>query len=421
MPNSRPLPPVLRVWTNRNYAFFMGGCIPNYITYWMQRVGIGWLAWEMTHSPLWLGILAAMDLAPLLLLAPIAGAVVDRWDPLKQFRIAQFCILLHAAALPLLYFSGNMSIGALLGLTAFYGIVYPFMSSARLAVLPRTMRREDLASGIALDSALFHGSRFLGPAIAGVLIPIFGVGATLVVNAFGSAWLQVCLLFVKLASPEGPGRKARNIFRDVGEAFSYVRHHGGIGPIFLVLVVVSTFTRPVQDMMPGIAGSIYHAGPVGLAWLTSSLGVGAMISGAWIAFRGRIAGLTQVIINGALLMTAGIAGLVSTDIIYIGIPFAVLTGFSLNTMSTSVQTLVQASVPDDMRGRVMSLYIMIFRGAPAMGSLILGAVSTHIGLQVSFTCAAVLSFTMWVIFRPRRRAIAAELEQEATPRRRVAN
>ncbi len=412
MLKSRTLPPVLRVWTHRNYAIFMGGCIPNYITFWMQRVGIGWLAWDMTHSPLWLGIVTAADLAPLLLLAPIAGALADRWEVLKQFRLTQVCILLHGAALPALYFADLLRIEVLLALTVFYGIVYPFMSAARLSVMPRTLPRADLASGIALDSAFFHGSRFLGPAIAAMIIPVFGVGSTLLVNAFGSAWLQLALFFVKLRPPEGEARKPKNMFNDVKESFSFVRNHGGIGPIFLMLTVASCFTRPIQDMMPGIAGSVFHAGPVGLAWLTSSLGIGAMISAGWIAFRGRISGLTNVVVNGALLLSIGTFGLVSTEWIYIGIPFAVLMGFSLNTMSTSVQALVQNAVGDDMRGRVMSLYIMIFRGAPALGSLLIGLASTHFGLRAAFAVSACLNLILWIVFMPRRRKIAVSMERD---------
>ena len=112
------MPPVLSVWKNRNYAIFMSGCIPNYITFWMQKVGIGWLAWEMTHSPFWLGVVTAVDLAPLLILAPFAGALADRWEAMKQFRITQIGVLLHGIALPAVYFSGLMRIEVLIALTA---------------------------------------------------------------------------------------------------------------------------------------------------------------------------------------------------------------------------------------------------------------------------------------------------------------
>jgi MFS family permease len=409
---SDKLPPALRVWTHRDYAIYMAGCIPNYMTFWMQKVGIAWLAWELTHSPFWLGVVTAMDLAPLLLLAPLAGALSDRWEPLRLFRITQICILAHGLALPALYFSGLMRIEVLLVLTAYSGIVYPFMSTARFSIVPRLLPRIDLPSAIGVDSAFFHGSRFLGPAIAGFVIPAFGVGGTFVVNAAGSAGLLTALFFVRLRPAEASTRKTKNILADVREAFSYVRHHGGIGPIFLVLTVASTFTRPVQDMMPGIVDGIYHAGASGLAWMMSSLGVGAMMSAGWIAVRGRTAGLTSVIILGAFSVSLGVMGLVSTDHLAFGIPIAVFTGFSLNTMSTSVQTLVQSAVADEMRGRVMGLYIMIFRGAPAFGSLLIGAASTHFGLRNAFVAAGCMGLLSWAAALPRRRAIAVALERE---------
>ena len=412
MKKTRTLPPVLSVWTNRNYAIFMAGCIPNYITFWMQKVGIGWLAWELTHSPFWLGVVTAVDLAPLLILAPFAGALADRWEAMKQFRVTQIGTLLHGIALPALYFTDNLTIEALIALSAYSGVIYPFNSTARLSLLPRTLPRAEFATGIGLDSAFFHGSRFVGPAIAAMIIPVYGVGATFLVNAFGSAGMQFALFFVKLPPADGEPRKAKNIFKDVGEAMSYIRGNRGIATIFLMLTVSSAFTRPIQDMMPGIAGDIFHSGAVGLAWLTSSLGVGAMISAAWIANRGRVSGLTTVIIAGAFNVSMAVFGLVATDKLAFGIFCAVLTGFSLNTMSTSVQTLVQTAVSDEMRGRVMSLYIMIFRGAPAFGSLLIGVLSSHYGLRATFMVAASMSLLTGLIALPRRKRLAKDLDLE---------
>ncbi len=410
MQNSAPIRPILRVWTYRDYALFMAGCIPNYITFWMQKVGIGWLAWDLTHSTFWLGLVTAIDLAPLLIFAPIAGALADRWGALNQFRVTQIGVMAHAAALPGLYFTGFLNIEALVALTIFSGIVYPFMSTARLGVLPRILPRDILASGIGMDSAFFHGSRFIGPAIAALLIPLYGVGATFVVNAIGCGGLLIALWLIELRPAEGEARKPKNLFADVGEAFSYVRHHDGIGPIFLLLTIASTFTRPIQDMLPGIAGGIFHAGPEGLAWLTSALGIGAMISAAWIATRGRVAGLTTVIMTGALNVSIGSIALVLSDQLLLGIPCAALIGFSLNTMSTSVQTLVQSAVSDDMRGRVMSLYVMIFRGAPALGSLVIGLISDRFGLSATFVLAGCLGLISWGFSMPKRKQIAASLE-----------
>ncbi len=411
MPRPARLPPILRVWENRDYAVYMAGSIPNYVTFWMQKVGIGWLAWELTHSPFWLGVVTAVDLAPLLLLAPFAGALSDRREPLRLFRLTQIGILGHGLALPILYFTGLMRIETLLALTAYSGVVYPFMSAARFSIVPGLMPRGDLASGVALDSAFFHASRFIGPAIAGFIIPAFGVGGTFVVNAAGSAGLLIALCFVNVRPSENRPRRAKNIFADVVEAISYVRNHGGIGQIFLILTIASTCARPVQDMMPGIVDGIYHAGPRGLAWMMSSLGVGAMLSAAWIAARGRTAGLTSWIMFGAFNVSLCVMCIVMVETLALAIPLAVLTGFSLNTMSTSTQALVQSSVDDAMRGRVMSLYIMIFRGAPAFGSLLVGAASSHIGLRAAFIGASCLALVSWASALPRRRAIAAALEQ----------
>jgi predicted MFS family arabinose efflux permease len=303
-----------------------------------------------------------------------------------------------------------MRLEALIALTLYSGVVYPFMTTARYSIVPRLVPRTELASAIGLDSAFFHGSRFLGPAIAGFVIPAFGVGGTFVVNAAGSAGLLTALCFLRLRPAEAPPKRSRNILADMREAFLYVRRHPGIGRIFLVLTVASTCTRPVQDMMPGIVDGVYRAGPQGLAWMVSSLGVGAMMSAAWIAMRGRTSGLTSIVIIGAFSVSLCVMFIVAAPGLVFGIPAAILTGFSLNSMSTSTQTLVQSAVADDMRGRVMGLYIMIFRGAPAFGSLLIGAASSHFGLRAAFIGAGCVGLLSWAVAAPKRKAIAAALE-----------
>jgi MFS family permease len=213
-------------------------------------------------------------------------------------------------------------------------------------------------------------------------------------------------------TPERKAEVAPNIWREIGESFAYVRTHAGIWPAFLLLTVASVFVRSIQDMLPGFAGEVFGDGAVGLAYLTSAMGVGAMASAARVAFRGRITGLTRQAVSGALGLGAATVGFVATDILWVGVIFSALIGFTLNTMSTSISALVQCAVSDAMRGRVVSLYQLVFRGTPAIGSLILGVTSASVGLRWTFAGSAAICFIAWLIVRPRRRDIAAALEIE---------
>lgn len=405
-----PFQSLLRVWRHRNYALFMGGMAPSLVTLWMQRVGIGWLAWELTHSPAWLGAVAAADLAPMLVLAPFAGAITDRGDPWKQSLVTQTLVFCQAVALAVFSLTGWITIEMLFTLSLFSGFLQPLNSTARHAIVPATVPRDAFATAIATDSALFNASRFVGPAIAGLLIPFAGVGGTFVVHSFGCAIFVAALWFMDLPPPDHTGRPRRHILRDIVEGFAYVRHHAGIGPLFLLLIIVSVFIRPMQDMLPGFAGSVFDSGAVGLAWLTSAMGVGAMVSAVSIAMRGHVAGLTRAVIRGSLGLSLSVFGFIATDVMWMSVVAAAFVGFTFNSISTSIQTLVQSAIANELRGRIMGLYTLIYRGTPAFGSIAIGVLAESLGLRFTFAITAFLAFLAWTITAPKRRAITAAVE-----------
>lgn len=405
-----PVQSLLRVWRYRNYALFMGGMAPSLVTLWMQRVGIGWLAWELTHSPAWLGAVAAADLAPMLVLAPFAGAITDRGHPQRQSLVTQILLLAQALTLAVCTMAGWITIEILFALSLWSGVLQPLSSTARHAIVPATVPRDAFATAIATDSALFNASRFVGPAIAGLLIPSVGVGGTFLVHSMGCAVFATALSFMDLPPPDRRAEARRAIVGDVIESFAYIRSHAGIGPLFLLLVILSVFIRPVQDMLPGFAGSVFHTGAVGLAWLTSAMGVGAMSSAVWIAMRGHVAGLTGAVIRGSLGLSLSVFVFVATDMMWLSVIAAALTGFTFNSISTSIQTLVQSAIANELRGRIMGLYTLIYRGTPAFGSIAIGGLAEGLGLRVTFAIAALLAFVAWAITAPKRRTIAAAVE-----------
>lgn len=403
------LPPLLRVWTHRNYAYYIGGMTPNLITLWMQRVGIGWLAWELTESTIWLGLVAAADLAPMLFLAPFAGVAVDRGNPLRIQRIATALEVLQALALGIFTLLGMMQIELLFALSLMLGCVHPYATASRHAMIPSLVPREIYATAVAMDSALFNASRFLGPALAGLVITLSGAGGTFIVNACGCA-IFLWGLFQVDALPPKRDQARRSVWGDVRSSLSYIRGHIGIAVLFVLVTVMSTFARPVQDMLPGFSGEVFNKGAIGLAWLTSSMGIGAMASAVWIAARGRVTGLTASVVFGCLGLSLAIIGFVATDNLYVASVFCALIGFTMNSVSTSAQTLVQFTVGDDMRGRVMSFYALVYRGTPAIGAVVVGALSEHLSLRWAFAGVAVIVLLAWVLVLGKRRAMTAALE-----------
>lgn len=400
-----------RVFAHRNYAWFVGGGGPAYITSWMQRVGIGWLAWELSHSPLWLGIVAAADLAPMLILSPFAGALADRKTPLDIVRRTEALLFIQNTLLFVFMLMGWLNITLLVLLSLWSGLVYPFHQAARHSVVPAIVPRADFPTAIALDSALFQVSRFIGPTIAALVIPAFGVTGCFFAHAAGTAWYLFALWKLDVTPPVRDMRPDRSMLSDVKEGLAFVARDIGIWPLFALLATASILLRPIQDMLPGFAGQVFDAGAQGLAWMTSSMGIGAAISAVWIASRGKLKGLTIVVYLGFLGLIASTFAFLLSPSVLVATIFTGLSGFTLNTMSTSIQALVQSSLPDNYRGRVMALYGMIWRGAPAVGAFVAGGVAEHIGLQATFEWATGLCFLIWLAALPLRHKIAFVAER----------
>jgi MFS family permease len=387
--------PIIRVWRHRDYALFMSGIGPHYVTGWMQRFSVGYLAWELSHSPAWLGAVAAADLAPMILIAPLAGAIVDRWDPVKQIKLALFAVLLHAIALSALMLSGMMTIEILFAITLVNGFLMPVYNAARTTVVPACVPRSDFPSAVSLDSSFFHSSRFVGPLLAALVISQWGVGAALLAHVLGVAFF-IIQVFRMRVTPPVRAKPTSNLLQDVSASFAYIRVHKGIFPLFMLMTVASVTARPLQDFLPGFAGAVFRSGADGLALLTAGMGVGAMIGATWIAMRGHTRGMVYIVVLSTIGLAISMLGFVATASLWLSTVFGALAGFTLTVMATAISALVQLAVVDEMRGRVMSLFAMIYRGVPAIGALAIGFAAEMFGLRTAFAIAALVCGGAWL-------------------------
>lgn len=402
---------ILRALRNPNYGIYTAGSSVSLIGTWLQRVATGWLTWELTGSGTWLGIMAFADLFPTVLIGPFAGAAADRLDRLRVTKISQGLAMIQATTLFALTVTGLITIWSLLGLVAFLGIVTAFNQPARLAMIPSLVPRADLPAAIAINSIVFNMARFIGPAVAGVIIVATDVAWAFLVNAVTFTWFLYALSRVRLDSAaEKAVRSGRNLLGDLADGIRYAARHRGIAPILVMLIVVCVGARPVIELLPGFAARVFGSGAAGLATMTSAIGIGAVIGGIWLAGRRDPRGLTRV----ALFSTLGLAlctGLfAATETMWVAAPALVASGFCMVGAGIGTQTLLQFSVDGAMRGRVMSLYGLIFRGAPALGALIMGAASEAIGLQLPVIVGALLVVAAWTWALARRARMAEALE-----------
>ena len=345
-----------------------------------------------------------------MLIGPFAGAAADRWDRRRALRTGQSLMLAQALALFVLTATGLITIWLLLGLTLFAGVVVAFNQPTRLALVPSLVRREDLTAAVATNSIIFNSARFLGPAAAGVIIVTGGVAAAFAANAACTAALVLALSRIRLEDAgQGRGAGRGGLLAEVGEGLGYAARHGGIAPLLLLLLATGLCARPFVELLPGFADAVFQAGAEGLAAMTSSVGLGAIAGGLWLARRDGPDGLAAVALASPLVLALAIFGFVASDRLWLALPALVLAGFAMVAGGVGTQTLLQLAVEGHLRGRVLALYGLIFRGGPALGALVMGALSDVFGLRLPLAAGASLAALAGAAAFARRRAIAAAL------------
>jgi predicted MFS family arabinose efflux permease len=398
-----------RALGHRNYRVYISGNAISLIGTWMQRVSSGWLAWTLTHSGTWLGLISLAEFMPVLFLGPIAGVMADRRDRVGIIRITQLFGCAQATLLAILVAANLISIHLLFVLVLLLGINQGIAQPARLALIPTLVDRDGLPSALAINSIVFNAARFIGPAIAGILIAHISIAAAFAANAVTYIAFQISLANLRDIPPL-PVRAAQNALRASLEAFSYASRHPGIAPMLLLFAVTTIGTRGFIELFPGFADSVFHRGPQGLAMLTSTVGLGAIFGGTWMLLRSQISGLTTIVLANTLVMSLAIVAFTATDNFVMALPCVFVAGTAMVITGIGAQTLIQASVDRSMAGRVMALYGMIFRAGPALGAVVMGTASERLGLRLPLMIGATVSIVCWALTLNRRKAIVASLE-----------
>jgi MFS family permease len=366
---------------NANYGLYVAGSGVSLIGTWMQRISIGWLTWELTHSGLWLGIIAFADFFPVLLVGPVAGAAADRWDRLRVVKTSQTLSLIQATVLFALTASGHINIGLLVLLAALQGVLVAFNQPARLALVPSLVGEADVASAVAINSVIFNCARFIGPMLAGLVIVWSGVPAAFAANALSYVAFLLALTRIRLSPAATTRAKPRGFKADLREGLRYTATHPAIASVLVLLIAIGIGARPLNELLPGFAAQVFNSGAGGLSILASATGAGAIIGGLWLGHRAPSSGLTSVALAASFASALAAVMVSATDSMWIAVPAVAAFGFCVSSAGIAIQTIVQLAADRDMRGRAMGVYGVIFRGAPTIGALAAGLASTSLGLR----------------------------------------
>jgi MFS family permease len=370
---------LLRALRHRNYRLFFGGQTVSLVGTWITRIATGWLVYRLTGSDLLLGIVSFCGQIPTLFLAPVAGVFVDRWDRHKVLVATQALSLLQSLALAVLTFAGIITIGEILALQVFQGVINAFDTPARQAfVVTMIEDRADLPNAIALNSSMVNASRVAGPAIGGVLIATMGEAWCFLVDAISYVAVIGSLVAMRLDRRERKPAVSR-LIEELATGFRYVRDFEPIRTVLLLLALVSTMGMPYAVLMPAFASKILHGGPNTLGILMGMSGVGALAGAVYLASRHSVLGLGSVIATSVTVFGVALIGFALSRALWLSIALLPLVGAGFMVALASSNTVLQTIVEEHLRGRVMAFYAMAFLGTAPIGSLFAGVLAEHLG------------------------------------------
>jgi MFS family permease len=396
--------PALR---NRLFAAYITGSTACFIAFWIMRTTVGWMTWQLTGSGTWLGFVSFAYLIPMVIMGPVGGAVADRFDNLRMIAACQAVLIIAALTLTALAGLSGLTIWMLLIAATVQGTTEAFSQTAQLAVVPALVERKDLTAAVATSSVSFNIARFLGPAIAGGLIAGIGPTAAFAAAALGFGSFLVALLLIHPRVARVTRKASAGFLRSLADGIHHTVTHAGIGPLMLLVIAIGTTGRPVVELFPGFAQRVFHSDAMGLAALTSSIGIGAVIAGLKWSGLGRDRDLARAVSQATLGLAASIWAFLLAPNLYLATPCLVALGYCVASAGICVQTMINIAVGDDMRGRVLSLFGVCFRGSPALGALSMGALSDRFGLRLPVLGGTLLLLLCWLWFRGRAPGLKA--------------
>jgi len=407
---------LVSLFSNRNYTIFTLGNVLSMIGNWVQIVTMTWLTWELTHSTLWLGIISAAQIAPVFIVTPWAGVLADRVERVKLIFRSQAVACVIAVALYVLYELDLMTIGVIFASKALLAACVAVNQPARMAIMQDLVRKEDFPSSIAFGAVTFNVARFVGPAIAGLIIALGDIGMAFLLNAISFFALLVAVKMVKVGKRDVATTRARqSTLHDAWEGLRYASTHAGIVTIMGLYLIHALAVGPIIQLLAAYSDVAFGQGPEGLAILTSASGLGSILGGMWMTRPNSISDLTNVVCAAGFLAVLVVVVFVSLSSLTIAM--VVICFYSSMTVAFRVasQTLVQLSVADAMRGRVMGLWAMLNRGGPSLGAILMGVLTDAYGLKVPFYVAAALMTTIMLAIIGRRHSLSSALAEERSP------
>jgi MFS family permease len=408
--STRGVSGMFRALSHRNFRLFWAGAFLSNTGTWMQAVAQGLLVYHLTNSPFWLGLDGFMATAPGLVLTLLAGVFADLVDRRRLLLYTQIGAGLSSLVLAILVLTDVVHVWMILVLSFITGCCFAIAGPSYQAITIDLVEREDLANAIALNSTQFQFSRVVGPALAGVALKVFGIAGCFFANALSFVAVIVSLMMVRFDEKKSPPppvhsvKDKRAVWQDLIEGLRYVRQRQRVFMLLMISGMTSLFGAPYLSMIPVYARDVFHMDESGNSLLMGISGAGAFVGALVLAYLGNFKYKGWSVLTGAFGFAVCLIGFAFSTRLAVSLAFIFGMGFAIVSCVAVINTLLQQLVTDEMRGRVMSMFILSFIGTMPIGNLIAGAAAERFGAPPTLATGGLIIalFIVVVTLRDRR-------------------
>ncbi len=373
----------------RNYRLYWVGQLISQIGSWMQSTAQAWLVYKLTNSPFALGLVTTLQFLPMMLFSLFGGVIADRLPKRRLLLMTQTAFLVQAAVFGALVGTGVIQVWHIYVLSVLQGLVNVVDNPVRQAFPVELVPREDVGNAVALNSMTFNAARIMGPSLAGLVIAAMGIAPALYINAISFIAMIVALLMMNPADFHiRPPRPRQAAWYELKEGLSYAVKTPAILTIFIVVAAIGTFGYNFSTVLPLLGGFVLHTDAAGFGALSSAFGIGSFIGATFVAYSGEVT--IRRLFIGAAAFTATLGALSLARVIVLSEVILIMLGVAGILFTTTANTLLQINVPDDLRGRVMSLYVLFFIGSTPVGAFLTGTMATAFSVPVALGLEALV-------------------------------
>jgi len=404
-----PFPQSLRALESPNFRRYFLGQAVSMIGTWVQSVALMWLAYRLSGSTWFTGVIGFLNNAPHLFLAPFAGVLGDRVSRRKMLMVVLTLLALQATVLAVLSGLRIITMPELASLALFAGVCNAFETPTRQSIFVQLLeRRADLPNAIAMNSMLMNGTRLVGPSLGGFLIAAFGETVCFTVNAVSYAAVLAALFRVSIVHPR-PKRAPAHPLADLAEGWKYAMGMLPVRRMLLTLSAVGFSISPYATLMPAMVVQTFHQGAELVGFFIGAVGLGAVISAVSLARRPSVRGLGKWIAIAAIVAGLGSMGFGFSRNVWLSIPLMMMTGFGMFMTGATCNTILQTMADEEKRSRVMSYYTMFFIGVAPIGHYTAGWLAEHIGAPATFVAGGAISLATGILFASQLRSFRSHL------------